>query len=919
MKERIKAAAQAFDRLRYSQKFLLIGLVFILPTALVLTILVGETSSRIDLYGYHEKYGAQYLRVTRQLMEHIQEHQLLTTAALSAGAGNLPDQIAQMETQITQDFADLDQIDQKYGSLFSSSDLMRALQPRWQDLKQNWQKLNSDENLQRHTELTSDIRALISWIGNSSYLALDPDLDTYYTMDLVVFKLPEAQDLMAQTIGIGQRIVRRRTLIPDDRADLQAHTSVLQSNLTAMKASLEVAFNNNPAQNLRPALGAPVQAYLGALDQFSEALKNGITNTPKVVADPAVIVEAGRQALVQSYRLYDTASLELETLIQRRIDQLTAQQFISIFFSLLASAVAFSLGLAVMRGISRPLATLTTATQRLAAGDLTTRVGISGQSEAAQVSTAFNQMAEQLDRAQKSLELRTAQINAGAEVGRAAASLMDIDTLLRTVVELISDRFGFYYTAAFILDSTRQQAVLREATGTAGRTLKERGHSLEIAGQSMVSMAVRARKPRIALDVGAEAVRFANPLLPDTRSEIALPLVVGDRVLGALDVQSTQAGAFDEMNAAVLQSMANQIAIALSNAEQFKQTEAALQRTQELFAASQDLSTANNADAILTSIVQHAAPEAGRAGLMILGPRNEQHELAYVDFVATWVHTDYEAVMQPIKVGARLSPQHMPVVNYVTPGRPLAVNNVDADDVPQPIRMLMHRYGTAALIGLPIVAGHDWLGILLIGYRQAHVFQPDEVQTLLTLSGQAGNVLQTQRSLTETQAAVQQLNLLNRRLTGEAWLAYAKPLGGELTIQDTAPSVVDESWATELKTPLVVRGETIGSLGLQDTQSDRVWSSSDRELLAAVANEVAAAIDNARLLEQTERRVQRERLLAEISRKMLAASDLTHIARVAGEELGRALRVSHLDVVIGADSPVPDPSENGLRDKEGTL
>ncbi|MFN8598690.1 MAG: GAF domain-containing protein, partial [Anaerolineae bacterium] len=285
----------------------------------------------------------------------------------------------------------------------------------------------------------------------------------------------------------------------------------------------------------------------------------------------------------------------------------------------------------------------------------------------------------------------------------------------------------------------------------------------------------------------------------------------------------------------------------------------------------------------------------------------------------TWIHAELDAVMQPIKTGARLSPQQMPVVNYVAPGRPMIVNNVSADEVTQPIRLLMHRFGIEAMIALPMVAGRDLLGILFIGYRHPHVFQPDEIQTLLTLSGQAGTVLQTQRSLTETQAAVQQLNLLNRRLTGEAWLGYAQPLGGQLTVQDTAPSVSDDALAAELKTPLIVRGETIGSLGLQDTQPDRMWSDSDRELLAAVANEVAAAIDNARLLEQTERRVQRERLLAEISRKMLAARDLTHIARVAGEELGRALHVAHLGVVIGADSPAPEPGENGLRDKEGTL
>ena len=177
---------------------------------------------------------------------------------------------------------------------------------------------------------------------------------------------------------------------------------------------------------------------------------------------------------------------------------------------------------------------------------------------------------------ERRVEERTAQITTSADVGRAAVSILDTNQLLREIVNLITDRFGFYYAAVFLADNTNKWAVLREATGEAGRMLKERKHQLEIGGQSMVGTAMKTRKARIALDVGDEAVRFANPLLPDTRSEIALPLVVGTRVIGALDVQSTQMAAFDEASAAVLQSMADQIAIALSNTLQFQQAQAAL-------------------------------------------------------------------------------------------------------------------------------------------------------------------------------------------------------------------------------------------------------------------------------------------------------------------------------------------------------
>ncbi|MBI5564893.1 MAG: GAF domain-containing protein [Chloroflexi bacterium] len=915
MKERFNVVVAWFDRLRYSQKFMLVSLLFAVPTMVVLTILVSETASRIELYGYREKSGVQYLRVTRHLMADVQQHQLLASAALSGG--DVSGQIAQVQQQIDQDFASLAQIDQQYGDTFKSGELMRALPPQWATLKQGWSALTPDESLQGHTEMVSSIRALISLVGNASYLILDPDLDTYYMVDTIVLKLPESQDLVAQLIGIGQRVIRRRTLIPDDRADLQAYTSLLQSNLAAMQTSVQVAFNNNPAQNLRPALETQIQAYREATDQLFQALKSGITNTPTVATDPVVILESGQQALAQSYRLYDAAALELETLLQRRIEQLSARQFASILFSLIASLIAAAIGAALMRAISRQLAALTTTTERLATGDLAARVQIAGQSEAAQVGTAFNQMAQQLSQAQKSLELRTAQINAGAEVGRVVTSLLDTDALLRTVVELITNRFGFYYTAAFLLDSTRQQAVLREASGTVGHTLKETGHRLDIGGQSMVSHAIQTRQLRIALDVGAEAVRFANPLLPDTRSEIALPLMAGGRVLGALDVQSTQAAAFDQANAAVLQNMANQIAIALSNAELFKQTEITLQNTRNLFAASQKISTATDTDSLLHTLISYIAPDASRAGIMVFGPRDETGQPTYFEFVSTWVHADFAAMTQVIRPGTRFTAQQLPVVSSVTSAQPLVVPDASADEVSPALRTLMHRIGAEAMTALALVAGQNPLGILIVGYRQARTFSADYLQTLVTLGSQAAIVIQNQRSLAETQAALKQLDAINRRLTGEAWQAYTAPLGGALTIQDVAPGAQGASPAADLSTSIVVRGEPIGALKLQDVDPDRAWSAGDRALLEAVASEIAISIDNARLLEQTERRAQREQFITEVSRKMLAASNMQSIIQIAGDELSRALTTARVKVEIGAGlagstaGPAVSPEGNG--------
>jgi GAF domain-containing protein len=177
---------------------------------------------------------------------------------------------------------------------------------------------------------------------------------------------------------------------------------------------------------------------------------------------------------------------------------------------------------------------------------------------------------------------RTLQLKAVNEIGRASSATLDPEELIERVVNLITSQFGYYYSALFLVDEKGEQAELHSATGDAGRVLKENKHHLRVGGNSMVGMAISTREARIALDVGSEPIRFENPLLPYTRSEIALPLIMGDSVLGALDVQSTKAGAFGPQEIETLQGMANQVATGLENARLYQTAQKNLLETQAI-------------------------------------------------------------------------------------------------------------------------------------------------------------------------------------------------------------------------------------------------------------------------------------------------------------------------------------------------
>jgi GAF domain-containing protein/HAMP domain-containing protein len=252
-------------------------------------------------------------------------------------------------------------------------------------------------------------------------------------------------------------------------------------------------------------------------------------------------------------------------------------QLQSILFSLLALLLGAIFSYYVAKSVSSPIHDLIKTFNKIEQGDLTQRAPVSSTDELGIVTMQFNRMVARLESLQSTLEQqvveRTKQLAASNEVGRVAASSLDPEQLLARVLPLFPEQFDYYYAAIYLLDPSGKWAELKEATGEAGRVLKQNRHRLEVSGKSMVGTAMREQTPRIAQIVSDEKQRFDNPLLPYTRSEIALPLMVGDRVLGALNVQSTRESDFGPHVIETMKNMAGQVAIALENARLFQEAQ----------------------------------------------------------------------------------------------------------------------------------------------------------------------------------------------------------------------------------------------------------------------------------------------------------------------------------------------------------
>ena len=253
------------------------------------------------------------------------------------------------------------------------------------------------------------------------------------------------------------------------------------------------------------------------------------------------------------------------------------------------------LGYLLGRQLATPLAKLTLTVLKIAEGNLTERANEQTNSkEISLLSVSINSMTQKLEalvnnleavvaERTRKLEKRASELQAVSSVTHAIATLQETDILLPEITRLISLQFGFYHVGIFLLDNNREFAELRAANSNGGKEMLERQHKLKLDGKSIVGFVTSHGEPRIVLDVGTDAVYFDNPNLPDTRSEMALPLQTGKHVIGALDVQSTQPNAFTEDDISTLTTLANQVTIAIENARLFSKARKALKESEDAF------------------------------------------------------------------------------------------------------------------------------------------------------------------------------------------------------------------------------------------------------------------------------------------------------------------------------------------------
>ncbi len=528
--------------------------------------------------------------------------------------------------------------------------------------------------------------------------------------------------------------------------------------------------------------------------------------------------------------------------------------------------------------------------------------------KAAQEMIEKNRQSEEANRQLQALaavqQLRAMQLEATAAVSAATTQVTEVEELLPRVVQVIRQQFDFYYVGLFLLDAGGRYAMLRAGTGEAGRAMKERGHRLEIGSQSMVGWACANKRARIALDVGVEAMRFANPLLPETRSEMALPLMAGERVLGALDIQSTQATAFDENDIAALQGMADQVAVALENARLFQQTQAAVQQletTNRLLVRQGwqgylERPTTVRRSELATAPISRGAPDGNGAESLAIPLELRGQRLGQLKLRRggnrPWTEDETEMI-QVVALQTILAADNARLVEQTqfalqeTEGLFAAARDIAQAAQIQDISQSLASYAN-------VLEQADRTIVTLV--------DTDRRQILARVG--AGN-LEGELDMTFDEFDAGLGGQVLR--SGEPVLSFSADDGQES--EETCerrkrhPEGVDSDIGSLIIVPLSVKGQVLGTVSIVNRTHQRKFNQRNVDLARALAGPAATALENVRLLEATQRRAEREQRIRHITTRVRAAGNIQGILETTAAELAQAMGVSRAIVRLTAGDP----------------
>ena len=677
-----------------------------------------------------------------------------------------------------------------------------------ESLHNDWLRLAAEPEIAKRREVnlattTTETlsETLAAGVGKDILDELRGVLDTMESS----FRAADNLDAAILTVQIGKDMVDQETgqrgfIITGDESFLEPYNAAqerLAGHITELRALLVDDLANSTRLNQVESLANDWVVKAGEPEIQA---RRDVNENPATVADVAAMLEVGtgKDILDEMRVIFDEfTAIEVELNQQRAAaanQQATSTAVIGISSTLFGILLTIFLGTYVARNITSSLGDVTTSARKIIGGDLDVEVAVTSEDEVGELASTFNTMTGQLRETLGSLEARNKDQTVVTQVATEISSIQNMQEMLERMVHLVQRGFGLYHAHVFTFHEAEQGEELRiiacgyqegdEHEGTHGTT------SIDYKNEnSIVARCARERKPVIVNDVRNSSEWLPNPQLPETRAEMALPMMVGDRLLGILDVQAETLDRFTDEDANVKMTLASQLAVAMQNLIQFEETQKIASDLNVVAEVGIATSTITDADQLLQEIVDLSKKSFNlyHAHIYLMNEAGDTLQLS-----SGAGEVGRTMVAQGLSIP--LEREQSLVARAARTGQGVVVNDVtlDANFLPNPLLP-----DTRAEMAVPMLIGGKVIGVLDVQSETVGRFTDLDVNIKTTLASQISVALENARAFKNAQnqaARETTLNLITQKIqqTGtieEAMQVAARELGNALGKRKTMVSL----------------------------------------------------------------------------------------------------------------------------------
>ena len=472
-------ATALMNKMSCSKKMLLISIAFLTPLMITFYLLIVGQLASLDV-AKKEQTGLRYIVPLRQLIQHFPEHRGMTNAYLSGNTSFKSKLLAKRE-QINQDILAINAVDKQLGAQLGATG-------KWQEIKSVWQRLESDafngqakDIFTRHTQLIASVLELVSSVSDSSGLTMDPKLESFYVASSIVNALPQIVENLGQARGMASGLAARAIVTQKESIKLSSLLATVQKSINALERSTKVIAQSNPKVSAK--IKPNVDVAIRIAESYLRFLNQEILQATPITIESAQVFAKGTEAIKANFKLLDQLIPELALLLEQREEQLTTTMTTLSFVVVTFTFIALYLFAGFYNSFNTAILSIKETSEKLAKGDLTSRLQLDNKDEFADVAESFNSMAGQFSDVVRELERSIEQLASGAE----ELSMTSIQT--NQGVKRQQEEVEQVATAMTEMAATVQE-VARSASSTAMAT--KNAHQQASNGRAIVSDSVSA-------------------------------------------------------------------------------------------------------------------------------------------------------------------------------------------------------------------------------------------------------------------------------------------------------------------------------------------------------------------------------------------------------------------------------------------